>query len=275
MSEDENLLKQVKDGATVISEVIKAAGDNQNVKEAGNELGKTALTVTQTVNNILLPLAAVNFAFDKAKLYFSEKFQEDLSNKTKDIPEERLIEPKASIAGPTLQGLAFSHEEDNLKEMYLNLLKSSMDSETAESAHPAFVELIKQLTSEEAKILNLLIVQNGVPIVEVRIHDLKTKAYRTMHTNILEISDSSSSEPVLVPSLPAYVDNWVRLGLFTVDYDAYLSGSNAYEWVEERPEVKETKLTFANSSNKVQIAKGRFMRTSFGKLFAQATGASL
>ena len=70
----EEQLKNVKEGVSVIVEVIKAAGDNPKVKEAGGELGKTALTLTKAINNILLPVAAVNFAFDKAKMYFANQF---------------------------------------------------------------------------------------------------------------------------------------------------------------------------------------------------------
>jgi len=58
--------------------------------------------------------------------------------KAAGIPPEHVVEPKASIAGPALQALAFSHEEPDLREMYLNLLRASMDARTAKVAHPAF-----------------------------------------------------------------------------------------------------------------------------------------
>ena len=144
MAEDDSM-KPAKEGVSIVAEIIKAAGDDPKVKEAASNLGKTAITLTKTINNALLPIAAVNFAFDKARVYFSEKFQKDLSEKAECIPPEHLVEPKASVAGPTLQGLAFTHEEPNLKEMFLNLLATSMDGRRADLAHPAFVEIIKQL----------------------------------------------------------------------------------------------------------------------------------
>jgi len=85
MSFNDNI-KKAKDGATLLGEIIKVSGDNPDVKEAGNNLGKTALTITKTINNALLPLAAVNFAFEKARKYFSEEFQQDLSKKASAIP---------------------------------------------------------------------------------------------------------------------------------------------------------------------------------------------
>lgn len=120
-------IKSAKDSLSLVTEIIKAAGDNPQVKQAASNLGLTAVTLTKTINNVLVPLAAINFAFDKARLYFSGKFQDEMAAKAATIPQEHLIEPKASVAGPSLQGLAFTHEEPNLKEMYLNLLTTAMD----------------------------------------------------------------------------------------------------------------------------------------------------
>lgn len=150
---DDDPMKIAKESISLIAEVIKAAGDNPQVKEAAGNLGQTAVTLTKTINNVLLPLAAINFAFDKARAYFSGKFQEEIAAKAEAIPAEHIVEPKASIAGPTLQGLAFTHEEPNLKEMYLNLLATAMDGRAASLAHPAFVEIIKQLDSEDARLV--------------------------------------------------------------------------------------------------------------------------
>lgn len=53
-------IQTAKQGVVLIGEIIKAAGANPNVKEAGGNLGQTALTITKTINNVMLPLAAVN-----------------------------------------------------------------------------------------------------------------------------------------------------------------------------------------------------------------------
>ena len=69
MTTDDNS-EPIKSGTTIAAELIKAAADDSNVKQAGGELGKAALTITKAVNHALMPIAAVNFAFDKAKDYF-------------------------------------------------------------------------------------------------------------------------------------------------------------------------------------------------------------
>ncbi|HEV8398139.1 MAG TPA: DUF4393 domain-containing protein [Vicinamibacterales bacterium] len=163
-------IKAAQGTISVVGEVIKLAGESPEVRAAGGELGKTALTITKAINNALLPLAAVNVAFDKARNYFSERFEKELTTKVAEIPADDLIEPKASVAGPALQGLAFSHEEPDLKNLYLNLLATAMDARVAAGVHPTFVEIIRQLTAEEASLLRTVLRERGtIAAAEVRV----------------------------------------------------------------------------------------------------------
>lgn len=266
-------IKTATSGVALVGEIIKAAGDNPSVKEAGQNLGQTALTITKTINNALLPLAAVNFAFDKARVYFAEKFQEDISKKASTIPLEQIIEPKASIAGPALQGLAFTHEEANLKDMFLSLLATAMDGRVASEAHPAFVEIIKQLDSEEATLIRgVLQSQNAIAIVEVRLTTVGEQGWRTLATHLLNLKNVETSLPVEIPKTPAMVDNWVRLGLVDVDYVKHLNVADSYVWVEDRPEVARYRLKYESETRKVTFANGIIMRTALGIQFAKAVG---
>jgi hypothetical protein len=266
-------IKTAKDGIALVGEIIKAAGDNPNVKEAGSNLGETALTITKTVNNVLLPLAAVNFAFDKARIYFSEIFQQDLSQKTLAIPPEQIIEPKASIAGPTLQGLAFTHEEANLKDMYLSLLATAMDGRIAAEAHPAFVEIIKQLNSEEADLIRgVLGSTSAIPIVEIRTTKVGGHGWSTLAKHMLNLTDSATKNPVENPRGPAMVDNWIRLGLVDVDYTKHLTDAESYAWVDKRPEVIRYRQLHEDETLKINFANGIIVRTALGIQFAKAVG---
>lgn len=272
MATDDDTIVTATSGVALIGEIIKAAGDNPSVKEAGQNLGQTALTITKTINNVMLPLAAVNFAFDKARVYFSEKFQQDLSQKASAIPSEQIIEPKASIAGPALQGLAFTHEEANLKDMYLSLLATAMDGRVAAEAHPAFVENIKQLSSEEANLIRgILQSKGGIPIVEVRV-TLENGSWNTLLMHLLNLTDSGTALPVENPRIPAMVDNWVRLGLVGVDYTKHLTGDGSYTWVENRPEVVRCRQEFEKEKQKISFANGIIFKTAFGAQFARAVG---
>jgi len=267
----EEIMKNARDGIALIGEVIKAAGDNPQVREAGLELGKTALTVTKTINNVFLPLAALNFAFDKARKYFSEQFKDDMAQKAATIPAEEIIEPKASIAGPAIQGLAFCHEERDLKEMYLNLLASAMDGRVSEMAHPAFVEIIKQLNSKEALLLKYILdADNGIPIVEVRVKSSNGITYNILYRHLIDLRHAETSQAEENESTPAMVDNWIRLGLISVDYQMFMS-DEVYSWVENRPEFSRYREQETNG-NIVYFQKGVMIRTAWGRQFAKVVG---
>lgn len=58
--------------------------------------------------------------------------------------------------------------------MYANLLLSSMDDRTAEYVHPSFVQLLKEISPDEAKLLSTLSCSDdaervSIPLVDLRI----------------------------------------------------------------------------------------------------------
>jgi hypothetical protein len=269
-------LDDAKTVVEVIGSVIKAAGDHPDVKVAGGELAKTAATLTKTLNVMLLPLAAVTFAYDKAREYFSSKFQEELAEASAQIPSESITQPKPSIAGPALQGLAFALDEPDLKRMYLNLLASAMDGRAPDAVHPAFVELIRQLTAEEATLLrHILATPGGVPIAEIRLQEKATGGYRMLQTHVLNLGDvdpvTKTYTIIENPRLAAMVDNWTRLGLARVTYASSFEDKKLYAWVKSRPEM--TRHHAHNtSSHIVTYGEGILVSTDLGKQFGRAVG---
>ncbi len=275
MSEND-LSKETKNIASVLSDVLKMAGDNPEAKQAAKNLGNTAVTITDTINTALLPIAAVNFAFKKAKDYFSGKFQSEFFKKTQDIPVEYITEPKPSIAAPLLQGLAFSSEEPDLKELFLSLLKTSMDKRTQHLAHPAYVEIIKQLTAEEAGILKEFLTNEDdqFPVIRIISREIKENLVEEIYQILLEnvpniiINDSK----FILTQTSSLIDNWIRLGLFTVDYTSILSDENAYSWFNQCKEYIHIKEKNDDNINKIEVLQGIITTTSFGKLFGVAIG---
>jgi hypothetical protein len=270
---DDSPMKKTQEGVGIVVEILRAAGDDPKVKEAASNLGTTAVTLTKAINNVLIPLAAINFAFDKAKTYFSERFPNDLAEKAAGIPAENIVEPKASIAGPALQGLAFTHEESELKDMYLSLLATAIDDRVAGNAHPAFVEIIRQLSGEEAELIKpALRAQSPIPIVQLRSKLVNGTSYNTVMRHLLDLHDSETQSPIQNNRLPAMIDNWVRLGLVEVLYDTYLTAEGRYSWAEQRPEFVELSEKLNSNERILEAKRGIISRTELGKQFAAAVG---
>lgn len=258
--------------AQVAKDLMELAKNDDNTKEASKNFGESAVIISKTVKNCLLPLAAVNFGIERAKLYFEKNFKKDLEEKTQSIPAENIVEPKASIAGPALQNLAFSHEEANLKDMYLNLISSAMNSEKADNTHPAFVEIIKQLTSLEANILTVYL-KNGSPQpIGMTQYQKKNDGFM-LEGNKHILALTRGSEIYYNKNIPSYVDNWIRLGLVEVHYDRWVK-EDRYEALKLRDEYINDKLQLGDEYTK-DLCKGIIQRTTFGEQFASIVGLDI
>jgi len=85
-----------------------------------------------------------------------ERLMSRVERKLDGVPETRLLPPPATIAAQAAFHYALLGEGDEvaeLREMFENLLATSMDCDTAAGAHPAFVSMLSQLTPDEAWIL--------------------------------------------------------------------------------------------------------------------------
>lgn len=102
--------------------------------------------------------------------YFNTQFSDDMAERLADVPEEEIVSPRSSVAGPAMLGLGFALEEPQLKAMYLNLLAAASDSRVQETAHPSFAEVIKQLSAAEAESLaGVLQSPLHLPIIQIRV----------------------------------------------------------------------------------------------------------
>lgn len=238
--------------------------DKSSIRQAN------VISVLSNVDNVLMPLAAINFAFDRARNYFNSAFRRDLEEKTSYIPLEHVIEPKAAIAGPAIQGLAFTNEEPSLKDMFLSLIATSMDGRVADAAHPAFVEVIKQIASDEATFLKQVLNATGLmAIAELRVTVPQEAGFKVARRHVLNRIWLETGIPYETPRLEAMIDNWMRLGLVNVDYATHLTNPTAYDWVTGRPEYKAIGVP---EGSRIEVGKGTMAKTSFGSQFAKAVG---
>lgn len=115
------------------------------VQPAAKELGQALRNTVKACRLLLVPvdyLAALHVRWERYAKRILEKV-----NKADRIP----VHPQ--IFGPTLDGLRYVDEGGLIAEMYINLLARAMDKRRVNEAHPAFVEIIRQLSPDEALIL--------------------------------------------------------------------------------------------------------------------------
>ena len=255
----------------VVKELLNAAKDSEDLKLAGKKMGRSLATIATTIENALIPLAALNFGIQKAKEYFSEKFSDEFSRKIGDIPPEYLVEPKTSVAGPALQGLAFSLDEPNLKELYLNLLKTSVDGREVDKAHPSYVEIIKQISSAEVAHLNNIMTFTGSIAIARFKQNYNSGGFVIIDKYVMQATSDSDGSQAFAPELEYMIENWIRLGLINVDFMRKRNDDSSYAWVEENPRFISLKSKDDDSKN-TSFDMGIYEVTAFGSAFASAVG---
>jgi hypothetical protein len=122
------------------------ARESPNMKAAAESYARRVAVKQSVLLKLYQPLAKF---LGVSRNYFDTQFHSDMADKVANIPDEHLTTPAASVAIPAMQGLSYSVEEPDLKEMYLDLLATATDQRVKDNAHPSFAEIIKQLSPAE------------------------------------------------------------------------------------------------------------------------------
>ena len=112
-----------------------------------------------------------------------------------------------------MQYISYCMDNDELRNMYANLLANSMISVVKNGVHPGFVEIIKQLCPDEAKILKYMFTYDSVlPTITLRYEDDKGHGIDIIKdfSNVGELSRCENNTP---KDITKYFDNLTRLGL--------------------------------------------------------------
>jgi len=92
---------------------------------------------------------------DKSKIKHQvqiDDFKNKLAEDILKIAKEKLQEPKISIIGPALEASKYYFDEKEIRDMFVKLIASSMDSTYNGLVQHSFVEIIKQLSPYDAKL---------------------------------------------------------------------------------------------------------------------------
>lgn len=179
---------------------------------AAEEIGKGLVTVAKCVNLALEPLKGVIWGYERIQDYVTKSVSDKLSN----LPQEQIITPSAHIAVPAIESLRYTGEIEELRNMFSSLLATSMKRDKKHKAHPAFVEVIKQLSVDEARILAVLSNLNDYPLICEAIYDVNDihGLYQKLYPEFTKLMKNTVLENV--ESIPTHIGNLARLGIFEI-----------------------------------------------------------
>lgn len=234
---------QMNENEKIIEQAGKVASEvgTEIVKQGYQDIGPTLVKPTATTLG-LLPRAirASLSGLEKwvlQKEYSVAEVAKLLEIKLQQVGAENIVPPEAHIAVPALQYISYCMDNEELRDMYANLLASSMNKVVKNDVHPSYVEIIKQLCPDEAKVLRHLAQQEGIPLIRIRYK-------RPNSSDGFDIVKHFSNVGYLVQAefpknLPQYLDNLTRLGLINIDSIHSLTFKEFYKPLRECDDFKQ------------------------------------
>lgn len=268
MEENDNKETNVKATIDAVTGLVKAVPVYQDaVQPAAKQVGQSLETVTKTVNIVLAPIKALVWGYEKIEEFISTR----VSEKLKNTPEENIVTPPPQVAGPAVEALKYSGHDSNLRELYANLLATAMDKETIHKAHPGFVEIIKNMTSDEAILIQAFLVLGTHPLIDVQAKykgGSTGKGYQILYSNYSHLHKQVKIErPDLIPT---YLNNFCRLGILEIPSGKHMTAPNTYEPLENDKELNQLKEQIAKLDDRLVVFDRKAITTTaFGKLFVQ------
>lgn len=268
---DEN---KVSEAARALADFSESPIYKDAVQPGATEVGKAFGTLGKTLNVVLAPLKVLVWGYEQIEDFLIRR----LSEKLDGVPSDRIVTPDLTIAGPAVEALKFSGHKKELREMYANLLATTIDRDTAREAHPSFVEVIKQLSPDEAKILKFM---DGYgepyPVIDLDKQKKKTssvtifpspaKPFQHVESDLSLLgSDANCEHQELVPN---YIDNLRRLRLIEKVSDFRLS-EGRYEELERFLQLQERSKKMLEEGEELLIRHRFVQMTTFGKQFCSA-----
>lgn len=217
-----------------------------------------------------------------------EELKQSLKKELSQIPEENKREPRLCVVGPAMTASKYCIEEAELRSMFAKLIASASDTKKYMYAHPAFANIISQLSPFEAKILKdtpLLLCSN--PCCKIR-YQKTNPDEKSIFTSVSEgftiyehfiIFDKFDITQEELSLHAAVLENLQRLGLCEVPPTYHISDEQLYQKYKNIPALN----VFLNNekhdfrSNKIYLNNEqdydiRFIKevvnpTSFGKMF--------
>jgi hypothetical protein len=199
----------------------------------------------------------------------------EMAGRTLAIPAHRRRPPAPALVLRVLGRLV--RAEPDMREAYLSLLAAAADRATADGVHPAFIEVIRQLTRDELRILAVLDPVEPAPVLSVSSRLRHGGGSRVELRNFSLLGDRAGCRAS--GRTPAYLDNLARLGLVELrptrvtddvrmfeEVEAHSDVVAARAAIEARPPVRVGPLTEAIVAD---VSYKSLFLTAFGRQFRE------
>lgn len=241
---------------------------------AVRKVGIALETVFDFANTILLPLKLAN---DRSKVYF-QKHMESYKEKINKVPDNEIGTVTPEVGLPILDEL-LRVTNDELAELFVNLLLNASTLKNSHVAHPSFINVIKSLSGDEARIIHFLSNYPKEYFLSLSFDRVDTNG------QVVPLTGSYSNISSLVnldyrEKEQFYVKNLINLGLIEEFRNVYLESDfkeydiirEAYKHIEESHllGIRSVDKTNYISQSTISLSRGRNKLTPYGKEFIKS-----
>ena len=256
--------KEILDVTTEVAKEIAKNVYNDAGKPVAKPTGELVGLIPRAIKAALSPLEK----WILQREYNVAETKKLLEEKLQNTPPELIESPAPHIAVPAMQYISYCMDNEELREMYANLLANSMNKVVKKGVHPGFVEIIKQLSPDEAKILKYINSHKTIPTITLR-YENDDGGGIDIIKNFSDIGEKSGCE--IPQDIAKYFDNLVRLGLIiSADGLSSLTDKAQYDPLKNHRWIKPhatTEKANSRSFTKYNFNESFVGITAYGKSF--------
>lgn len=205
-------------------------------------LSKPVKTISNGLNLCLSFLGAIvspkMYEYIQSAEYRKREIDKKLSQKYATIPEENRIDPRMKIMGPAVELLKYNLDEEHIKEIFINVMTSEMNSEKQDRVLPSYIDIARQLSKKDAQTLKSIYQlfnknknqQFILDIIRAKPKDTKV-GYVDLDKYIIGYANKNGSVVSLhtIKLDSIVIDNLKRLEIIKIYEDKYIPDKDDYE----------------------------------------------
>lgn len=168
--------------------------------------------IADTLKLITLPFSFLGITSDE----LLKKYENFIHKSLTKVPNEKIVRPEPVIVSKLFDDVKYVFDNEDLYEMFSNLLASSMNIDTKDKIHVSFVSIIAQMDTVDAKLFYAIHKKQIFPIADI-LFGIKNKKAQNIFSRLCVYEHF---DPI---KLSVSIVNLIRLGIVEINYDSNLS----------------------------------------------------
>lgn len=227
---------------------------------AVSEAGKIAGRLPRLINAALAPLDC--WILEREN--HIERTKQLLEENLKNADPEKIVPPEPYVAVPAIQAISYAMNSEELRTFYANLLAKSIYADTKDSVHPAFTEIIKNLSPLDCKVFESIMQRSNKEIAcyELRVGTVESISYSVLYPYVTAITIDTPER------ISASIDNLSRNKLI-IPKDFHYDNDDFYAEIRKTAFFKSISDIFSTHplNRELRPYKMSIKSTDWGKAF--------